>query len=90
MIDNLSNSSKVVLDRVLKITGQSLTFYHGDILHAQLLDTIFSQYNIEVVIHFAGLKAVGESVAKSLMYYHNNVMGSVGYVRPWQSMAAKT
>ena len=77
VIDNLCNSSKVALDRVLKITGKSLTFYQGDILESSLLDTIFTQHNIESVIHFAGLKAVGESVTKPLMYYHNNVMGSV-------------
>ena len=77
VIDNLCNSSKVALDRVSEITGKSVTFYEGDILDAPLLDTIFTQHNIEAVIHFAGLKAVGESVAKPLMYYHNNVTGSV-------------
>jgi UDP-glucose 4-epimerase len=77
VIDNLCNSSKVALDRVSEITGKSVTFYQGDILDAQLLDAIFTKHNIEAVIHFAGLKAVGESVAKPLMYYHNNVTGTV-------------
>lgn len=77
VIDNLCNSSKVALDRVSKITGKNLTFYEGDILDRTILDIIFSQHNIEAVIHFAGLKAVGESVEKPLMYYHNNVTGSV-------------
>ena len=77
VIDNLCNSSKVVLDKVSEITGKSVTFYEGDILDAPLLDTIFTQHNIEAVIHFAGLKAVGESVEQPLMYYHNNVTGSV-------------
>lgn len=77
VIDNLCNSSKVALDRVSEITGKSLTFYKGDILDAPLLDSIFTQHNIEAVIHFAGLKAVGESVEKPLMYYQNNVTGSV-------------
>ena len=77
VIDNLCNSSKVALDRVSEITGKNVTFYQGDILDAQLLDTIFTQHNIEAVMHFAGLKAVGESVEKPLMYYHNNVTGSV-------------
>ena len=77
VIDNLCNSSKVALDRVREITGKNVTFYQGDILDASLLDTIFTQHNIEAVIHFAGLKAVGESVAMPLLYYHNNVTGSV-------------
>jgi UDP-glucose 4-epimerase len=77
LIDNLCNSSKVSLDRVSEITSKSITFYEGDILDTPLLDTIFTQHNIEAVIHFAGLKAVGESVEKPLMYYHNNVTGSV-------------
>jgi UDP-glucose 4-epimerase len=77
VIDNLCNSSKVALDRVSEITDKKVTFYQGDILDAQLLDTIFTQNSIDAVIHFAGLKAVGESVAKPLMYYHNNLTGSV-------------
>jgi UDP-glucose 4-epimerase len=77
VIDNLCNSSKVALDRVSEITGKSATFYQGDILDASLLDIIFTIHNIDAVIHFAGLKAVGESVEKPLMYYHNNVTGSV-------------
>lgn len=60
-----------------EITGKNVTFHPGDILNPQVLDTIFTQHNIDAVIHFAGLKAVGESVAKPLMYYHNNVTGSV-------------
>ena len=76
-IDNLCNSSKLALERVSKITGKNVTYYHGDILDVQLLDTIFTQHSIEAVIHFAGLKAVGESVKKPLMYYQNNVTGSL-------------
>ena len=77
VIDNLCNSSKVALDRVSEITDKKVTFYQGDILDTQLLDTIFTQNSIDAVIHFAGLKAVGESVVKPLMYYHNNLTGSV-------------
>lgn len=77
VIDNLCNSSKIALDKVNEITGKNVTFYQGDVLDAQLLDKIFTQHNIETVIHFAGLKAVGESVIKPLIYYHNNVTGSV-------------
>jgi UDP-glucose 4-epimerase len=77
VVDNLCNSSKVALDRVSEITDKKVTFYQGDILDVPLLDSIFTQHNIEAVIHFAGLKAVGESVKQPLMYYHNNVTGSL-------------
>lgn len=77
VLDNLCNSSKVALDRVSEITSKNVIFYEGDILDAPLLDTIFTQHKIEAVIHFAGLKAVGESIEKPLMYYHNNVTGTV-------------
>jgi len=75
--DNLSNSSTIALDRVAKITGQSIAFVEGDIRDPEKLKQTLKEYNIEAVIHFAGLKAVGESVAKPLMYYDNNVSGSV-------------
>lgn len=75
--DNLSNSSLVALDRVKQITGEAVTFIEGDIRDADKLDQVFSEYNIDAIIHFAGLKAVGESVEKPLMYYDNNISGSV-------------
>ena len=75
--DNLSNSSTVALDRVEQITGQSVTFVEGDIRDAAKLKQTIKDHGIEAVIHFAGLKAVGESVAKPIMYYDNNVSGSV-------------
>lgn len=77
VLDNLSNSSEIALDRVTEITHKSVKFYHGDILNRQLLDIIFTKHNIEAVIHFAGLKAVNESVKKPLSYFHNNVSGSI-------------
>ncbi|WP_163929950.1 UDP-glucose 4-epimerase GalE [Paraferrimonas sp. SM1919] len=77
VIDNLSNSSEIALERVSEITAKEVTFYQGDILDAELLDNIFNTHQIDAVIHFAGLKAVGESVAQPLRYYHNNVTGSV-------------
>ncbi|NLI89915.1 MAG: UDP-glucose 4-epimerase GalE, partial [Epulopiscium sp.] len=77
VVDNLSNSSEESLNRVKKITGKDLTFYEADILDAEALDEIFSKEDIEAVIHFAGLKAVGESVEKPLAYYHNNISGTV-------------
>lgn len=77
VLDNLSNSSIESLKRVEEITGKSVTFYQGDILDKPLLQKLFSENNFEAVIHFAGLKAVGESVAQPLRYYENNVTGTV-------------
>jgi len=77
VVDNLSNSSELSLSRVKKITGKSLTFYEADLLDRDALVDIFEKEKIDSVIHFAGLKAVGESVAKPLEYYHNNVTGTL-------------
>jgi len=76
-LDNLYNSKQESLKRVEKITGQSLTFYNADIRDKNALNKIFSQHDIKAVIHFAGLKAVGESEQKPLMYYDVNVNGSI-------------
>lgn len=76
-IDNLSNSNISVLNRIELITNRSIKFYKGDILDKNLLDNIFKENNIECVIHFAGLKAVGESNAIPLDYYRNNVVGTL-------------
>ncbi|MGZ9898668.1 UDP-glucose 4-epimerase GalE [Shewanella gaetbuli] len=77
IIDNLSNSSVEALKRVENISQKQVTFYQGDILNKPLLQKIFQDHDIESVIHFAGLKAVGESVAKPLKYYENNVTGTI-------------
>lgn len=77
VLDNLSNASAKSLDRVKQITGKAVTFYQGDVLDRALLKRIFADHNIESVIHFAGLKAVGESVVKPIEYYRNNVEGSL-------------
>ncbi|OBX10578.1 UDP-glucose 4-epimerase GalE [Gallibacterium genomosp. 3] len=77
VLDNLCNSSSKSLDRVKQITGKSVVFYQGDVLDRALLKRIFAEHKIESVIHFAGLKAVGESVAKPIEYYRNNVEGSL-------------
>ncbi|MBO1894889.1 MULTISPECIES: UDP-glucose 4-epimerase GalE [unclassified Shewanella] len=77
IVDNLSNSSVEALARVRTITGKDVTFYQGDILNKALLQKVFADHSIESVIHFAGLKAVGESVEKPLKYYENNVTGSI-------------
>lgn len=77
VFDNLSNSSRVSLERVTQITGKSSTFIEGDIRDRGALRRLFSQHAIDSVIHFAGLKAVGESVNKPLLYYDNNIVGSI-------------
>ncbi|MCJ8272639.1 MAG: UDP-glucose 4-epimerase GalE [Psychrosphaera sp.] len=77
IIDNLSNSSTITLQRIEAITGKSPIFIEGDICDVQALRLIFEQYDIDSVVHFAGLKAVGESNEIPLSYYHNNVSGSI-------------
>ena len=78
--DNLSNSSEESLKRVEKITGKPAAFYKADILDRGMLEEIFSKEKIETVIHFAGLKAVGESVEKPWEYYNNNITGTLTLV----------
>lgn len=77
VIDNLSNSKKDVFDKIKKITGKNFNFYLGDVRDRKLLEKIFSTENIDAVIHFAGYKAVGESVEKPLMYYENNLYSTI-------------
>lgn len=77
VLDSLSNSSIESLERVQKLAGKSVIFYQGDILDRSILRQIFSEHRIDSVIHFAGLKAVGESVQKPLYYYQNNITGSI-------------
>jgi len=81
VIDNLCNSSPESLNRVKKITGKDIPFYEGDVRDEMLLERIFSSYDIGCVIHFAGLKAVGESVAKPLEYYENNLCSTMTLCR---------
>ena len=73
VIDNLSNSKIEAIDKIKEITGKEITFYEGDVCDKDLLDKIFTTHKIDAVIHFAGYKAVGESVKKPLMYYQNNI-----------------
>lgn len=75
--DNFSNSKPQVIDRIKQITGHEFLFCEADILDRSAMDRLFAHYSIDAVIHFAGLKAVGESVEKPLLYYHNNVGGSL-------------
>lgn len=76
-VDNLSNSKETALDRVAEITGKPIHFHDADIRDAVSLDEIFTKYEIDAVIHFAGLKAVGESVENPMAYYDNNVNGTL-------------
>ena len=76
-LDNLSNSSPKSIGRIEKITGKTLPFYQADVRDRAALDTVLREHEIDAVIHFAGFKAVGESVAKPLMYFENNVSGTV-------------
>ena len=80
VLDNLSNSSEKSLERVEALTGKKAKFYKGDILDRDILNKIFAENKIESCIHFAGLKAVGESVAKPWEYYNNNIAGTLTLV----------
>jgi len=77
IVDNYSNSKPEVLNRIETITGKTPTFYEVDVLDREALDAVFSKETIDSVIHFAGYKAVGESVAKPIEYYHNNITSSL-------------
>lgn len=77
IVDNFSNSKPEVLNRLQIITGKKPVFYQADLLDKEALETVFSQNQIDAVIHFAGLKAVGESVRIPLKYYHNNITGTL-------------
>ncbi len=85
VLDNLSNSSEVALQRVEQISGQTVSFVHGDIRDRDCLDRLFRSYSIDSVIHFAGLKAVGESCQLPLMYYENNVAGTLTLCQAMQA-----
>ena len=84
VFDNLSNSSIESLNRVQELTGKSLTFVEGDIRNSEQLDHVFVQHKIDAVIHFAGLKAVGESQQQPLIYFDNNIAGSINLVNAMQ------
>ena len=77
VLDNLSNSSEESLKRVKKITGRDFKFYNADLLDYEATNAVFEENGIDAVIHFAGLKAVGESVSIPVRYYHNNITGTL-------------
>ena len=90
ILDNLSNSKELVIDRIEEITGKRPPFYHADILDAAATRRIFDAHNIDAVIHFAGLKAVGESVQKPMEYYHNNISGTLELVKVMAAHGCKS
>ncbi|WP_018122472.1 UDP-glucose 4-epimerase GalE [Wohlfahrtiimonas chitiniclastica] len=81
VLDNLSNSSEESLRRVMELTGRNVTFIQGDIRDEAALDALFSNHSIDAVIHFAGLKAVGESQEIPLVYFDNNIAGSIALTK---------
>jgi UDP-glucose 4-epimerase len=90
ILDNLCNSSAGVVDRITAICGKQLTFIEGDVRDATALDCLFATYQISAVIHFAGLKAVGESSGKPLEYYDNNINGTLQLLAAMNRAAVKT
>ncbi len=90
VLDNLSNSSTKSLDAVRRITNRAVDFVEGDLRDARCLDQLFETNQFDAVIHFGGLKAVGESVEKPLLYYENNVIGTVHLINAMKAHSVKT
>ena len=90
ILDNFSNSKRTVLGRIEEITGTRPSYVEGDIRDRGLLDRLFAEHDIESVIHFAGLKSVGESVAKPIEYYDNNVTGTIVLVEAMRDAGVDT
>lgn len=89
VVDNLSNSKEESLRRVQELSGTTLEFHKVDLLDRDALDNVFRDHEIEAVVHFAGLKAVGESVAVPLRYYHNNVTGTLNLCEAMKAHGVK-
>ena len=90
VLDNLANSSEESLRRVQQLSGRKARFYQADLLDESSLDRVLGTENVDAVIHFAGLKAVGESVEKPLHYYHNNVGGTLNLLRAMEAHNVRT
>lgn len=90
VLDNYSNSSKEVIHKIEKITNKKVQIYEADVRDKDILKYIFLDNNIDAIIHFSGLKAVGESVQKSLKYYDNNIYGSIVLFEEAQLAGCKT
>lgn len=89
IVDNLYNSSEKAVDRIQELTGKPVAFYKVDILDKEGLDRVFEKENVDAVIHFAGLKAVGESVRKPVEYYNNNIAGTLNLIEAMRSHDVK-
>lgn len=89
VLDNFVNSKPCVINRIEKITGKKFKFYNADLLNYEAVDKIFSENSIDSVIHFAGLKAVGESVSQPLRYYDNNITGTLNLCRAMKKYGVK-
>ena len=89
VVDNLSNSKQTSLERVQQITGKKLEFIKADLLDKPEIENLFNAYDIDAVIHFAGLKTVGESVEIPLTYYHNNITGTINLLQTMKQAEVK-
>lgn len=89
IVDNFINSKPEALNRIKQITGKDFKFYEADLLDKAAVETIFKENKIDAVIHFAGLKAVGESVAQPIRYYHNNITGTLILCQVMQEAGVK-
>lgn len=89
IVDNFINSKPEALNRIKQITGKDFKFYEADLLDKAAVETIFKENKIDAVIHFAGLKAVGESVAQPIRYYHNNISGTLILCQVMQEAGVK-
>lgn len=90
LLDNFCNSQKIVLDRISTILGKGLPCVEGDVRNKDLVSQVLRQFDIDSVIHFAGLKAVSESVIDPLIYYSNNVQGSISVLQAMQNVGVRT
>ncbi len=90
ILDNFGNSRRSVLDRIARITGKAPACIEGDVRDEALLSRLFAEHPIEAVVHFAALKAVGESVRQPLAYYDNNVAGTVVLLRAMQKAGVRS
>lgn len=90
VLDNLSNSSPVALERVERLAGRKLTFVEGDITSAETLERLFARKGYDAVVHFAGLKAIGESVVQPRRYYVNNVAGTLNLLTAMDAVGVRT
>lgn len=89
IVDDFSNSNPTVLDRIEELSGKSFSFYELNLLDKENLTTVFEENDIEAVIHFAGFKAVGESVSEPLKYYHNNITGTLVLLEVMKEFSVK-